>query len=357
MDVSGGRIVDAASGPVSADRSPHDGLTALVGRIALAGFAILIAWLLSDVLLLLFLAVLFACVLRAASLWAARTLSIPPRLALAATVLIVLAAAAACVYWIAPEIARQSQDLANRVAQEWSALRHHAGPALGGGQPGNILPRLQAISGRIASPIGTAIGSAFDVIAGAIVVAVTSLYLASNPDLYVRGALHLVPIGRRDRMRETMLSVGHVLRLWFLGQLVDMATVGVLASIGLLLVGVPVPFALGLIAAALTFIPYFGAILAAIPAVLVALTVSLPTALWALGVYTLCHCVEGYIVAPLVQRRMVELPPAVTVIAMTVAGALFGLFGLALGTPLAAASLVTVRMLYVEDALGDHAAG
>ena len=191
-------------------------------------------------------------------------------------------------------------------------------------------------------------------LAAVVVIIVTAVYLAAAPELYVQGVLHMFPFRMRSRLREVMECTGEILRLWVLGQLVDMAAVGVLAGVGMLALGVPAPFALGVLSGLLTFIPYFGAILAAVPATLLALTVSLPTAFWALGIYMLCHCIEGYVIAPLVQRRLVHLPPALTVMSMTVAGALFGLLGLALGTPLAAAALTMVRMLYVEDVLNDN---
>ncbi len=138
-----------------------------------------------------------------------------------------------------------------------------------------------------------------------------------------------------------------------------MLVVGTMAAVGLLLLGVPAPYALGVVAGLLTFIPYLGAVAAGVPAVLVAITVGWTTALWTVGVYTACHLVEGYIVAPLVQRRLIHLPPALTILSMTVMGALFGILGVILGTPLAALGLVLVREVYVKDTLGDniHSAG
>ena len=138
-----------------------------------------------------------------------------------------------------------------------------------------------------------------------------------------------------------------------LGQMVDMLAVGVLAAAGLWLAGVPLPFALGMLAGLLTFIPYFGAILAGIPGVMIALNVGWTTALWAVAVYLACHAVEGYVVAPLVQRRLVDMPPALLIVSMTVMGTLFGPLGIVVGAPVAAAGLVVVRELFVRDALGD----
>jgi len=329
----------------------------VLGQV-LVGLAVaLVIWLLADVVLLLFFAVLLACVLRGASEWVAGRTGLPAGPALAAVVLVLIGMFAAAAYWIAPELVREGYDLASRLAQEWSALQKQIGQTPTTWGSGGGLIRLQGLPGRLADPVETVLGSTLSVVAGALVVVVTAIYLAASPELYVRGVLHLIPLPRRPRAQDLMARAGRSLQLWFVGQLVDMATVGVLAGGGLLLAGVPVPFALGVLSALLTFIPYFGAIMAAVPALLVALTIGWPTALWALAIYTVCHCIEGYVVAPLVQRRLVELPPALTVIAMTIAGALFGVLGLAMGTPLAAVAMVAVRMLYVEDALGDRSVG
>ena len=330
--------------------------TSLV-QIAIAVGLAVVLWTSANVLLLLFFAVLLACVLRgAAASIAARTgAPVGPVLAL-----IVIAAAlvvGGLSYWIAPELLREGQDLWTHVADEWHALSQHFPPAATPTSARPPLTSLRGIESRVASSAGTILGPSMNMVAGLVIVLVTAIYLAAAPGLYVRGVLHLVPFSRRSRVHEAMLKIGHVLRLWVLGQLVAMLAVGVLAGGGLLLVGVPAPFALGVLTGLLTFIPYFGAIAAAVPAVLVALTVSWTTAIWALGVYTLCHCIEGYLVAPLVQRRLIALPPALTVMSMTFGGTLFGVLGIALGTPLAAAVLVAVRLLYVNDYLGDHATG
>jgi predicted PurR-regulated permease PerM len=69
--------------------------------------------------------------------------------------------------------------------------------------------------------------------------------------------------------------------------------------------------------------------------------------------YVLIQNLEGYVITPLIQRRTVSLPPAMTISSQVLLGALVGVLGIALATPLAAATLVAVRMLYVEDVLGD----
>jgi predicted PurR-regulated permease PerM len=129
--------------------------------------------------------------------------------------------------------------------------------------------------------------------------------------------------------------------------------VGAMTAVGLTLLGVPLAFALAILAGLLTFVPYFGAIAAGVVATMVSLTSGWHTALWVAVVFACCHVIEGYIVGPYVQRRTVRLPPALTVLSMTIVGSIFGPLGVILAAPVAAAFLVVIREAYLGDVLGD----
>jgi predicted PurR-regulated permease PerM len=150
-----------------------------------------------------------------------------------------------------------------------------------------------------------------------------------------------------------LIEVTLELRWWLIGRLASMAIIAVLTSLGLWLLGMPLALSLGLLSGVLSFVPYIGSVGSAIPPVLIALASSTELALYVVVLYTVVHVVEGYILVPLMQRRMGHLLPALTLVAQAILGALFGILGLTLATPLAAAALVAVRMLYVEDVLHD----
>ena len=132
-----------------------------------------------------------------------------------------------------------------------------------------------------------------------------------------------------------------------------MIIIGVLTAVGLWLLGVPLALTLGLLAALLTFIPNIGPILAVVPAALLALLQSPTRALYVVLLYLGIQTVESYLLTPLMQKRTVSLPPALTIFAQVLMGILVGRIGLVLATPLTAALFVLVKMLYVEDILGD----
>jgi predicted PurR-regulated permease PerM len=128
---------------------------------------------------------------------------------------------------------------------------------------------------------------------------------------------------------------------------------GVLSGVALWLLGIPLAFLLGVLTGLLNFIPNIGPILAATPAVLLALTEGPTTALWVALLYVVLQNLEGFVLTPLVQQRTVALPAAVIILVQVLLGVLMGTLGVLLATPLAASVLVLVKMLYVEDALGD----
>jgi predicted PurR-regulated permease PerM len=112
---------------------------------------------------------------------------------------------------------------------------------------------------------------------------------------------------------------------------------------------VPIAFVLALFAGLAGFLPYLGPIIGAIPMVLVAGGESLDLALWVVGLYVIIQFLESYLLTPLIQARAVSMPPAVVILSQLVLGAVFGLLGLALATPLAAASTVPLRYIFGMD--------
>jgi len=110
---------------------------------------------------------------------------------------------------------------------------------------------------------------------------------------------------------------------------------------------------LGLQAGLSNFIPYLGPIVAAIPIALVAMPLGSSLLIWAVLIYTIIQSVEGYVIGPLIQRQAVEIPPAWTLVAIVMLGALFGVLGIALAMPLVAIGRVAIIRFYVEDYLGD----
>ena len=185
-------------------------------------------------------------------------------------------------------------------------------------------------------------------------VIVLGLFLAVNPALYRRGIVRLFPADAQQRAAEVVDELGRTLKYWLIGQLALMFITALLTGIGLVVLGIPLALALAFFVFLTEFIPFVGPIIGFIPIVMMAATQGSSTVLWALILYVVIQQIEGNILTPLIQQRAVSLPPALTVSAVFLAGALFGPVGVILATPLIAVAYVLVKMLYVHDTLGQR---
>lgn len=202
--------------------------------------------------------------------------------------------------------------------------------------------------------LGPFLSSSVAALAGLLLVSFIAIYVAVDPDVYRNGALLLVPHGHRPRAREVMAATGQILRQWLGAQLVAMLVVGVVTTVGLFLLGVESALALGIVAGILEFVPFIGPIAAAIPAVAIALVDSPQKALWVVLFYVALQQLESTVLMPLLMQRSLELPPILTILAQGVMGVLFGLLGVIVAVPLLAAVIIPIKMLYIEDVVGDE---
>jgi predicted PurR-regulated permease PerM len=187
-----------------------------------------------------------------------------------------------------------------------------------------------------------------------VVIVFVGIFGAAEPAVYEKGLLYLIPLSERQRVAQALDAVAFNLRWWLVGQICLMLTLAVTTTAGLWLIGVPGALTLGLITGGLELMPYIGAWLSAVPAALVALLLGPWYLVMTLGLYLLLHILEGYVLVPLVQRRAVHLPPALTLAAQVLLGELLGALGLIVAAPLSVVVVVFVKMLYVKDALGDN---
>jgi predicted PurR-regulated permease PerM len=189
------------------------------------------------------------------------------------------------------------------------------------------------------------------------IVVLLAIYLASEPRFYSEGFVRLFPIPRRQRVTEILHQVYETLRWWLIGKFGSMLFIGFLTWIGLSILGVPIALTLALLAGLLSFIPNFGPIISAVPALLIAFVDSPITAVYVLILYIGVQIIESNVVTPLIERETVELPPALTVVFQLGLGTLVGGLGLVLATPLLAMIVVVVQLAYLQDILGDRGEG
>lgn len=177
------------------------------------------------------------------------------------------------------------------------------------------------------------------------------VYLVAQPALYRVGIFKLFPDSYQNQLNDLAGHLEAGLRLWLLGQLIEMVIIGALSGLAAWLIGLPSPLALGVIAGVLEFIPYLGPILAAIPAVMVAVTVNLTAVIWTIVAYIIIHQAEGHLIMPLIQRQLTYVPPAVMLLSITTITALFGWIATIFAAPITVIIFVLINKIYVRDTL------
>jgi predicted PurR-regulated permease PerM len=316
---------------------------------------VVLTWYLIDVVLLAFAGLLLAILLRTPTSWIARHTRIGETGALVIVVFLVLALLGGIGWMFGHVLTQQFTTLAERLPTIVANFRDRLAEynwLIGEVKPSDWFSGKSSTLGRGIS----AVVATFGALGNLVIVLFTGLFFALQPRHYIHGMLELVPLAQRPRATEVTDAIGVTLRRWVVSQVILMVTIGVMVGLGLWLLGVPFAFALALIAGLLEFIPYVGPILSAVPALLVALAETPELALYVLMLYIGVQSIEGYVLQPLIQERAVYLPPAVLLLAQLVLGILVGALGVMLATPMTAAVFVMIRMLYVQDVLGEPAA-
>lgn len=322
------------------------------GLVFVAGAAL--AWAAIDALLLLFGAVLLGIFLHELSCRATQASGMPQGLTLGLIVLVGLFVVGVGTWTGAALIMRQFSELLKILPfavyrlQEYfndSVLLRGLAPQVPA--PDQVVERLTALLPQA----GVFFTGVFGILTNVAVLVIVAVYLAAQPKVYRHGLMMLTPPRKRKRFGEVLDELTATLGQWLLGKAASMLVVAVVTTLGLLLLDMPLALVLGLIAGLLDFIPYVGPILAGVPAVLIASTESPVLAGYVLLLFLAIQAAEGYLLMPLIERKSVSLPPALTISMQVILGSLFGLTGVALATPLVAVVMVLITMLYVQDVL------
>lgn len=220
-------------------------------------------------------------------------------------------------------------------------------------QASSLRERLGAQFGSITRYLFPFLHSTIAAMAGLLLIIFMAIYIAADPAMYHRGLIALFPTRHRPRVSQVFSAIAGVLRKWLVTQLIAMATIGAVTTVVLLILGVKAAFALGVIAGLLEFVPTVGPILSAVPAIAMAFLDSPEKALYVTFAYVGIQFLENHLLIPLLMKGGMDLPPALTILAQALMALLFGFLGLMCAVPLLAATMVGVKMLYIERVIGE----
>ena len=188
----------------------------------------------------------------------------------------------------------------------------------------------------------------FGALAELYIILFLGIFFTANPSIYKDGILILVPKEKKELGRKIIDRISFSLKGWLKGMLLSMVMVATLITIGLTIAGMPVALILGLITGLLEIVPNIGSLIAMIPGTLLALTISFNTAIAVALIYIVSQTIVANIVTPLIQKKIIKLPPALTLISQLIMATLSGALGIILAVPLLAIIIILVDELYVK---------
>jgi len=311
------------------------------GGLALAG--LYFAWQVVDVVLMVFAAILLSLALHALAEPFSRHTGFPERYAIFPVALLAFGGIGLVLYLFGSTLREQVSDIVTTLPSAWTGFeeRFHLQ-----GLGNDLLRRAEAAapsSDVVIAAVQGLTSNLFQVLLGIFLVVVGGLYFAVEPKLYRDLYLSCWPSEQRPHAAQRLDVISEDLRSFLKAQLIAMVGVGVLTYIGLSILGLPSALALALFTGLAEFIPMVGPVVSAVPALLIAFTIGLDSALWTLALFVVVQQTEGNLITPLLQQRMVSLPPAVTLFAVVAFGSLFGPLGVLLATPLTVLAFASMR--------------
>ncbi|KPK56850.1 MAG: hypothetical protein AMS21_12315 [Gemmatimonas sp. SG8_38_2] len=340
------------------------------GVLATTVFVILLLLFVNSIaglLLLAFVAALFAVYLNTLIDSITRRLSISRGLGLVLALLTTVLVIGLVGLLVVPPVISQFQELINALprnivaietrlsalAQEDNLLGRILRP-IGEGREGSaaFLDRVFEQTSEFFGDVVPYVFSGIGVLIHVVSVLIMGIYLAVKPSLYREGIVALTPPAYRDLARDIMADLGHTLRAWLVGLGISMLVLGILTWVGLLLLDVPYSLAFGVFTGLAVIVPFFGTITSTLlPALFVVGTAGVTKALLVILLGVIVHIFEANVVAPMVFEKKVELPPVLTILSVLVMAKLLGVVGLLVAVPVLATAMVLIRRIFVHRVL------
>ena len=300
-----------------------------------------------NVLLLVLAGILMAIYFHGCANLLHRYIKIPEKFSVLVSVLLNLILVIGFFWLIGARLQQQITELSDTLPQTLSNFKDWLQQYPIGNK---ILDKIDG-SAHSQKALGTAktfFSSTFGILSDIYIIILLGLFFTAKPEIYKKGFLHLMPPKAKNKALEILEEIHNGLKNWIKGQLFGFVFIAVLTGLGLWIIGVPLILTLALLAGLSNFIPNFGPVIALVPAFLLALMQDSTTALLVVSLYAFIQIVQSAVTQPLIQQKMVNLPPAVIIFGQVAMGMLCGFWGVLLATPFLVIIMIVVNQLYVD---------
>lgn len=308
-------------------------------RILVTLFAILFLYYLRDIIFILFIAIIIT-LLVVPSVDFLETKKLPRIVAATFIFSLIFILFGVMLYMIAPPLARQLQQLSLIIPQFLSDNAFIIDKALLKSELSaplqNILAEASIYFKNITSSFFVGLFNLLGGFLSALLTIVIAFYLIIEENGIERFVRDVIPKKFQNRSLNVIRRVQVKLGKWFIGQISLGFIVGTFSYVGLSLLGMPYALVLAMLAGVLELVPYVGPTLSAIPAIIIALTISVNHAFLTLLLYFLIQQFENYLIVPKVMEKSVNLHPIIIILAIIIGGKLAGIMGAMLAVPVAA---------------------
>ncbi|MEW9856310.1 AI-2E family transporter [Novosphingobium sp. M1R2S20] len=327
-----------------------------LGWTILVAAVLLVIWRASELLLLAFGSVLGAVIFRSAA-QLLRNLGVKNwRVALALGTLLVLALFGAIGYLLTVQFGNEIGAMLGNLPGTLRTIEEGLSTTAVGKA---LVQAMDAAMGgsRIADSLGDLVRGAGEIMLNFIIVTVGAMFIAGDPKPYRNAVVLLTPKPARKTMERAIDEMAFALRLWLKAKLITMVVMGSLIAGSLWLAGLESWAALGLLGGLSEFVPYVGPAAAMVPGIGLAASAGGDVLWGTVLAYVAVRVIEAWLLTPFINRRVVSIPPALTLFTILGVGAVFGVYGVFFAGALLVVAFVGVREFYLRDTLGEDIEG
>lgn len=317
------------------------------------GVFVILFWFAIHVMFLVFGGILLAVSIRGIGDWISRKTGISKAWAITITILVILILVILFSTIFGMQIYYEVLKLTEELPRSLDHLRQMLQDSQLGSQILKVMPGLDQLFQGVWKNVPSFFFSLSGIIVSFVFIIFLGIYLAYNPELYIRGILWLFPSKKRPHIEKVLNYIGYMLHWWLIGRVFSMTIIGLLSGIGLWLIGIPLALTLGVFAGLVSFIPYLGPIFSFVPVALLALAEGWQPIMHIFVLFIIIQTVESYILTPMIIQRTVLIPPLLTLTAQVLFGMAAGVVGIVFALPVTATLIILVKFFYIQDVLGD----